>query len=376
MKRVQRFDTVKVKARFDENGFLVDTPIVARIGAQTYQTPNGPRVEFRPRSEVFDAESLASYQGKPITLGHKMVNAKNAKGLVVGSCSGAGKEDGIGVLVPVMIYDGESIEQAKKRVAAELSVGYTSIDIDKKGWGNNATGEYYFDEDLPENFEELKNDSVSDWVRFDAVQTKIRVNHVALVFRGRAGIAKLNLDSEQEFPYDDDSNHKGAKTMIIKIDGVDVEVADNVGAHIAKLDAQIATATSQVTSITAERDALQTKVDGIEDEVAARVAKIKADEDAKQKVVAIVSAAGIKCDDLDVKAMKVAYIKEADGRDLSDKEDSYIDASFDFISNSDKMASNRSKVFAKKEDGEQEDKKGAPKLDGSNIIDPQAKFRN
>ncbi|MDJ1389936.1 DUF2213 domain-containing protein, partial [Pseudomonas aeruginosa] len=155
---------------------------------------------------------------------------------------------------------------------------YTSIDIDKKGWGNNATGEYYFDEDLPENFEELKNDSVSDWVRFDAVQTKIRVNHVALVFRGRAGIAKLNLDSEQEFPYDDDSNHKGAKTMIIKIDGVDVEVADNVGAHIAKLDAQIATATSQVTSITAERDALQTKVDGIEDEVAARVAKIKADE--------------------------------------------------------------------------------------------------
>ena len=61
---------------------------------------------------------------------------------------------------------------------------------------------------------------------------------------------------------------------------------------------------------------------------------------------------------------------------MSDKEDSYIDASFDFISNSDKMASNRSKVFAKKEDGEQEDKKGAPKLDGSNIIDPQAKFRN
>ncbi|WP_236513505.1 DUF2213 domain-containing protein, partial [Escherichia coli] len=113
-----------------------------------------------------------------------------AKGLVVGSCSGAGKEEGIGVLVPVMIYDGESIEQAKKRVAAELSVGYTSVDIDRKGWGNNATGEYYFDEDLPENFEEMKNDSVSDWVRFDAVQTKIRVNHVALVFRGRAGIAK------------------------------------------------------------------------------------------------------------------------------------------------------------------------------------------
>lgn len=375
MKTVQRFDTVRVKARFDENGFLVDTPIVARIGAQTYQTPSGPRVEFRPRSEVFDSESLASYQGKPITLGHKMVNSKNAKGLVVGSCSGEGKEDGIGVLVPVMIYDGESIEQAKQRVAAELSVGYTSVDIDRKGWGNNVTGEYYFDEELPENFDELKNDSVSDWVRFDAVQTKIRVNHVALVFRGRAGIAKLNLDSEQEFPYDDDSHHKGAKTMIIKIDGVDVEVTEEVGAHIAKLDAQITTATSHVTSITAERDALQTKVDGIEDEVSARVAQIKADEEAKQQVVAVVSAAGVKCDGLDVKAMKVAFIKEMDGRDLSDKEDSYIDASFDFISNSDKMAGNRSKVFGKKEDVEQDKADGVDKMDGTNIIDPQAKFR-
>ena len=163
--------------------------------------------------------------------------------------------------------------------------------------------------------------------------------------------------------------------MIIKIDGVDVEVADNVGACIAKLDAQVASATSQVTSITAERDALQAKVDGIEDEVAARVAKIKADEDAKQKVIAVVSAAGVKFDGLDVKAMKVAYIKEVDGRDLSDKEDSYIDASFDFIANSDKMAGNRSKVFGKKEDGEQKDKGGLPKLDGTVIIDPQAKFR-
>ncbi|WP_404852932.1 DUF2213 domain-containing protein, partial [Escherichia coli] len=43
----------------------------------------------------------------------------------------------------------------------------------------------------------------SDWVRFDALQTEIKVNHVALVYHGRAGVAKLNFDAQQENPYTD-----------------------------------------------------------------------------------------------------------------------------------------------------------------------------
>ncbi|QAX92037.1 major capsid protein [Shigella phage vB_SsoS_008] len=60
--------TVKIKAHFDDNGFLVDRPIVARIGAQVY-TSHGDRVEFRPASEVFKQDSLQSFAGKPITVG-------------------------------------------------------------------------------------------------------------------------------------------------------------------------------------------------------------------------------------------------------------------------------------------------------------------
>ena len=74
----QRFDSVKIKAHFDEHGFLVDRPVVARIGAQTYKTPFGDRVEFRPASEVFDPESLATYAGKPVTVGHVTVTPENA----------------------------------------------------------------------------------------------------------------------------------------------------------------------------------------------------------------------------------------------------------------------------------------------------------
>ena len=37
MKKVQRFDSVQVKAKIDEHGFLVDRPIVARIGLQVYR---------------------------------------------------------------------------------------------------------------------------------------------------------------------------------------------------------------------------------------------------------------------------------------------------------------------------------------------------
>ena len=62
MKKVQRFDSVQVKAHFDEHGFLVDRPIVARIGLQVYQTPFGERREFRPASEVFKADSLATFK--------------------------------------------------------------------------------------------------------------------------------------------------------------------------------------------------------------------------------------------------------------------------------------------------------------------------
>lgn len=356
MKKVQRFDSVQVKAKIDEHGFLVDRPIVARIGLQVYKTPFGERREFRPASEVFKADSLETFSGKPVTLGHVTVTPENAKDVVVGACAGAGIPNGIGVEVPLSIYDKRAIQNAQEKKAAELSVGYTSIDIDKPGWGNNATGEYFFDEDMPEGW---KADS-EDWVRFDAVQTNISVNHIAMVFRGRAGIAKLNLDSDQDFPYDmDELSNKEDQIMTVKIklDGaVEFDVPKEVAAFIDSVKADAKAAHEKADGLEAERDALQAKVDGIPAEIQAAVEKAKADEKEHAALVAIAVEAGVKADGLDAKGIKVAYVKAVTGADVAEKSDAYIDAAFDIAKESDKMAAQRTAIKGdaakEKQDGE------------------------
>lgn len=367
MKAKQRFDSAKVKAHFDDNGFLVDRPIVARIGLQVYQTPFGERREFRPASEVFKADSLATFAGKPVTVGHVTVTPENAEKVVVGSCAGAGVPNGIGVEVPLSIYSKRAIESAKKRDTAEISVGYTSVDIDKPGWGNNKTGEYVFDEDVSEDW---KPDS-PDWVKFDAIQTEIKVNHIALVFRGRAGIAKLNLDSQQDFPYSDDViNNKEDQIMTVKIklDGaVEFDVPKAVADHIETLKADAKAQKEKADGLEAERDALQTKVDGIQDQIDAAVKKAKEDAEQYSQLVADAKELGIKCDGLDAKAIKVAYIKEVMGNDVSDKADAYIETAFDIAKNSDKMAAQRKSIKGDSFANEKQDDAGCK-------LNPNARF--
>lgn len=365
MRKVQRFDSVQVKAKIDENGFLVDRPIVARIGLQVYQTPFGERREFRPASEVFKADSLETFSGKPITIGHVTVTPENAKDVVVGACAGAGVQNGIGVEVPLSIYDKRAIQSAKKKQTAELSVGYTSVDIDKPGWGNNATGEYFFDEDMPEGW---KADS-ADWVRFDAVQTNISVNHIALVFKGRAGIAKLNLDSEQEFPYDvtEHSNKEDTvMTVKIKLDGAqEFEIPKVVADHINTLKSDAEKEKAKADGLEAERDALKVKVDGIPAEIEKAVKQAKEDAEAHAALVALAGEAGVKTDGLSDKEIKIAYVKEITGADIKDKADAYIDVAFDLAKDSDKMAAQR---IATKGDSAKE------KQDGATALDPNARL--
>ena len=350
-----RYDSAKVKARFDENGFLVDTPIVARVGVQTYYLPDGTeRREFRPASEVFKSDSLASYQGKPITLGHVFVNAYNAKDVVVGAVSGPAMREDSNVIVPLTVYDKESIEKAKNGIAGELSVGYSTVDVESRGWGSNETGEYKLDGEY-----QSQDEIPSDWVRFDALQTEIKVNHVALVYKGRAQVAKLNFDAQQENPYttDVDINKEDKQEMIkIKLDGAqEFEVAPEIAYHIEALNAKADTAI-------AERDALKAKVDAMPAEIEAAVAKAKADADALAILVAVAAEAGVKTDGLDAKGIKVAYVKEISGLDVSEKSDSYIDAAFDIAKESDKMAEVRKATTASdKSDGAEEPKKLDPR---------------
>lgn len=359
MKAKQRFDSVKFKARFDENGFLVDRPVVARIGLQVYETPFGKRREFRPAAEVFKSDSLQSFAGKPVTLGHVMVNPDNADSVVVGTCAGAAVPAGIGVEAPISIFVRRAIDSAIKKDTAELSVGYTSVDIERGGWGNNATGEYFFHEDTPEGW---KADS-SDWVEFDALQTDIKVNHIALVFKGRAGIAKLNLDSEQELPYDsgcEKNDEVITMTVKIKLDGSnEFEVVKEVADHISALSTQATELQSKLDSVSGERDTLKAKVDEIPELISKAEAKAKADAQEVVNLSAEAELLGIKCDGLDAKGIKLEIIKAASGVDASEKSDSYIDGMLEAIRSTDNMAEQRKSIKGdamreNKEDGSSE----------------------
>ena len=73
----------------DADGFLRDSPIVARTGVYTYLNPDKTiRREYRPPEEVFSEESLATFSGKPVTVGHPKdgkVTPESARKLSIGS---------------------------------------------------------------------------------------------------------------------------------------------------------------------------------------------------------------------------------------------------------------------------------------------------
>ena len=350
-----RYDSARFKATIDENGFLVDTPVVARLGVQVYYTEDGRTVrEFRPAEEVFKDESLASYQGKPMTLDHVFVNSENAKEVVVGSVTGKAEPLGSSVVAPIVVYDNTAIQEAMAGNAKELSVGYSAILDETPGWGDPITGEYVLKSD-GDQF-----DAPEGWQEFDAIQRDIKVNHLAMVYRGRAGIAKLNMDGEQENPYTTDvdinKEDKQEMTVKIKLDGAqEFEVAPEIASHIEALNAKADTAI-------AERDSLKAKVDAMPAEIEAAVAKAKADADALAALVAVAAEAGVKADGLDAKGIKVAYVKEISGLDVSEKSDAYIDAAFDIAKESDKMAEVRKATTASdKSDSAEEPKKLDPR---------------
>lgn len=360
-----RFDTATFKATIDESGFLVDTPVVARLGVQVYYMEDGSTVrEFRPAEEVFKEESLASYQGKPMTLDHVFVNSDNAKDVVVGSVTGKAEALGSTVVAPIVVYSQEAIDEARSGNAKELSVGYSAVLDETPGWGNPATGQYVLRSD---NTQEL--DIPPDWQEFDAIQRDIKVNHLAMVFRGRAGIAKLNMDGQQENPYTDsvDSNKEDVKEMVkIKLDGAqEFEIAPEVASHIAAIKKDADEAKAKADTIEAERDALKAKVDGIPAEIEKAVKAAKADSEALAALVAVAAEVGVKTDGLDAKGIKVAYVKEVSGLDVSEKSDAYIDAAFDIAKDSDKMAEVRKATAA----SDKSDKADEPKK-----LDPRARL--
>jgi hypothetical protein len=305
---MQRFDNVAFKATKTDEGFIRDTPIVGRTGILVYRNADGTeRREYRPPEEAFNADSLASLMGKPITIGHKaMVNAGNAAQVApVGSVLSAGRQDGNAIRADIVIYNLDTS-------ARELSCGY-SLNLDETP-GTTPEGEHY-----------------------DAIQRDIVYNHIAIVPQGRAGIARLNMDGSQIIDDETKEDKNMAEMTKIRLDsGIEYECAPEVKVEIEKMRKDSAEKAKAY-------DTLQAKFDALEAELAkekegrkadADAAKANFDEAIKTRVELLKVAEAHKvanADSMTDTEIKTAVIKavRGDAINLDGKSADYIEAAYD-----------------------------------------------
>jgi hypothetical protein len=311
-----RYDRTTIKATRTDEGYLIDTPVVGRTGIQLYKDVDGTiRRELRPPEEVFKADSLKSFAGKPVTDEHpgEPVTAKNAKRLSVGTMQGEGKQDGDNVIAPIIVHDGEMIDKIMNEGKRELSLGY-KVDL----------------EETP---------GVWNGQEYDAIQRNIRINHLAIVPRGRAGNARLNLDRHDAVLFNpEEENAMPENLSRIRLDsGLEYQAAPEVVVEVEKLRNDKAELTThvdelqkQLDTVAAERDTLKSQVESTDkvrsDALAAARAEVKARAEL-DKVAETFKVDGAGKTDREVKEMVIKSMR-ADA-DLSGKSEDYVNAAYD-----------------------------------------------
>ncbi len=314
------------------DGYLVAEVRTARTGIQDYAghevgKPEMPVVKvYRSADQVFARDSLGSYAHKPVTNDHpdEAVSAANWKDLAVGQIGDEVARDGEFVRIPLIVMDAAAIK-AVDEGKRELSAGYT-CDL---AWepGTTPEGEKY-----------------------DAIQKDIRINHVAIVQRGRAGSQARIGDGVRSWgaaPFTSDQKPKEEKIMTLKtvtVDGIPVEVTDQGATVIGTLQQRLADANTKFAdadkahqTALAAKDAELAKKDA---ELDATKAKVLSDADLDKRVqtrgdliaTAKVIAKDVKTEGLSDAAIRKAVVTAKIGdAAVAGKSDAYIDARFDTL---------------------------------------------
>lgn len=311
--------------RITADGYMTGQARCARTGCQTYMAADlgmpgsGTVSVYRPPEVVFDKASLATFAGKPVTMGHPAqgVTADTWKELAIGDIGVEIARDGEFVSVPYKIMDAAAIK-AVQDGTRQLSMGYT-------------TGI------------EIRDGVAPDGTPYQAVQTgPIRVNHMAIVGAARGG-SQLRIGdgaiwgAEALPPIRKELDMAEAiKTQTVLVDGLSVETTDAGAQAIAKLqkdaaaaqataDKAIATKDAELATKDAEITALKAKVLD-----AAALDKLVADRaDLIGKAKAIAPA--VLTDGKSATDIKRAVVVAKSGAAMADKSDAYIEAMFDIL---------------------------------------------
>ncbi|WP_288082867.1 DUF2213 domain-containing protein [Pseudomonas sp.] len=298
---------------YTDEGFLRVPGRVARTGVQYYLAselgvdgdPSRRVGVYRPDDEVFDGASLATYDTADVTNNHPpaLVNSRTFKGVSVGVVRGPGRRDGDFVVCDLIIKDQDTID-AILSGKCELSAGYTA--------------EYDFSPGVASSGE-----------KYEYVQRSIKINHVAVCDRARAG-ANARLF---------DHNQLGGNTMPVLIttdSGRSVDVADPANAQVVAdsfdrltkrvTEAEAKAEKAQATADKAAEDLEVARKASSDEAIAARVTEISAAQSAARKV----AGDGFTCDSLNPVEIKRAALAVARPKVAwADKSAAYVEAAFD-----------------------------------------------
>ena len=237
------------------NGFVRAEGYLTRAGIFVYRDAKGNTVrELRPPEEVMHPDALVSFALVPVTNEHppEALTADNAKQYAVGSVSESVAPEGDKVRATLMITDADAIA-ALDAGRSELSCGYTAdVVIEPGTWQGQ---------------------------RYDAKQTNIRGNHVALVDAGRAGpTCSIRMDAA------DAAQEITLENVTIELGGAKYSVPAEMAAELAKMLADkglkpemadmAKPAHEEVAAVKADAqrkiDALQARLDGLQSAASAK----------------------------------------------------------------------------------------------------------
>lgn len=297
---------------YTDEGFLKVPGRVARTGIQEYLArelgldgdPMRVVRVYRPEDEVFNDASLGTYDASDVTNNHphSLVTAATYKGVAVGVVRGPGRRDGDFVICDLIVKDQKTIDEIIGG-KCELSAGYTAIYDETPG-------------------------VTEDGQAYDYIQRDIKINHVAIVERARAGANARVFD-----------HNPGGNTMPVFIttdSGRSVDVADPANAQVVAdsfdrllkraNDAESKADKAQATADKAAEDLAEARKASSDEAINARVVLIGSTQAQARKI----AGDSFTCDSLDVIEIKRAALAvKRPKMAWGDKSAGYVECAFD-----------------------------------------------
>lgn len=351
-----RYDFVDIgSARVNDDGFVHDRPVLSRSGVFTYHNQDGTtRREWRPPEEVFAAPHLASLRGAPITDGHNGI-ARADSSHIIGTVLTEGQRESENLSAEIVIH-----HPGRLGTRRELSLGYR-LDLD----------------DTP--------GTTPDGDPYDAVQKNLRCNHLAVVHRGRAGNARLRMDSADaaseptEAPVSTlppipptlsatatpkeattvaepsvpaSAPQAAARLVLTRVDGIEYQAPPEVVRDLDRLREASKADKVRADTAEAERDALKETASRFEAEKAQVRLDAAAQARARVRLETEADKHGVEVrSDMSDRDVREAVVRKVRGNDtrFDGKSDEYVTASYDIAvaeaaRSSDQNARNRATV--------------------------------